>query len=620
MTSRSSRLLPALAFLHDVVMATVAYPAALYLRVGDEMFDRWYGALQTGWPLWVAIAAVSFLASRLYRGVWRYASLQDLWAVAQAVTIAVLAFVPALFLVDRLESLPRSVPLILGLLQLVLLGGPRFFYRVAKDRRMERRRAAQRIPVLLIGAGDGAELFIRAMQNDPLAPYEPVGVIDDLGRRVGRVIHGVRVLGAAPDLERVARELADKGKPPQRLIVTRVNAPIEGVVLRELFDAADRLGMTLARMPSLADLDEQGEGRIKLRPIAIEDLLGRPQVVHDEEAVRALVKGRRVLVTGAGGTIGAELCRQLASFGPSRLALLENGEFNLYAIEMELAERVDAPPLAAWLADVRDAARLKAVFDAERPELVFHAAALKHVPLVESNPAEGVLTNVIGTRNVADAARAAGAHAMVQISTDKAVRPSSIMGAAKRVAEEYCQSLDLDGDTRFVTVRFGNVLGSTGSVVPRFEQQLAKGGPITVTHPDVERYFMTCREAVQLVLQASAYGVGHADQRGRIFVLDMGEPVKIVDLARRMILLAGLRPDRDVRIEFTGLRPGEKLSERLFNDAEPPVRTEAAGIFVAPNQARSRDEIVGFVASLEQSARAKDDDAVRQLIGTVLGT
>ncbi|MDB5368303.1 MAG: putative nucleoside-diphosphate sugar epimerase, partial [Rhodospirillales bacterium] len=482
MSNRSSRLLPALAFAHDVVMATIAYPAALYLRVGDAMFDRWYEALEAGWPLWVAIAAVSFLASRLYRGVWRYASMQDLWAVAQAVTIAVLAFVPVMFLVDRLESLPRSAPLILGLLLLVLLGGPRFLYRIAKDRRMERRRASRRIPVLLIGAGDGAELFIRAMQNDPLAPYEPVGVIDDLGRRVGRDIHGVRVLGGAPDLERIARELADKGKAPQRLIVTRVNAPIDGVVLRQLFDAADRLGMTLARMPSLADLDEtDGENRIRLRPIAIEDLLGRPQVLHDEEAVRALVKGKRVLVTGAGGTIGSELCRQLAGFAPAKMALLESGEFNLYAIEMELAERPDAPPLAAWLADVRDAPRLRTVFETERPELVFHAAALKHVPLVESNPAEGVLTNVIGTRNVADAARAVGAHAMVQISTDKAVRPSSIMGAAKRVAEEYCQSLDLDSETRYVTVRFGNVLGSTGSVVPRFEQQLAKGGPITVT-------------------------------------------------------------------------------------------------------------------------------------------
>ncbi|GIL41760.1 polysaccharide biosynthesis protein CapD [Rhodospirillales bacterium TMPK1] len=602
-------------------MATIAYPAALYLRVGDGMFDRWYGALEAGWPLWVAIAAVSFLASRLYRGVWRYASLQDLWAVTQAVTIAVLAFVPALFLVNRLEALPRSVPLILGLLLLVLLGGPRFLYRVAKDRRMDRKRAAQRIPVLLIGAGDGAELFIRAMQNDPLAPYEPVGVIDDLGRRVGRDIHGVRVLGTASDLERVARDLGDKGKAPQRLIVTRVNAPIEGPVLRELFDAADRLGMTLARMPSLADLDESnGENRIKLRPIAIEDLLGRPQVLHDEEAVRGLVKGKRVLITGAGGTIGSELCRQLANFGPAKMALLENGEFNLYAIEMELAERPDAPVLTPWLADVRDAARLKQIFETERPELVFHAAALKHVPLVESNPAEGVLTNIIGSRNVADAARAIGARAMVQISTDKAVRPSSIMGACKRVAEEYCQSLDLDSDTRFVTVRFGNVLGSTGSVVPRFEQQLAKGGPITVTHPDVERYFMTCREAVQLVLQASAYGVTHTERRGRILVLDMGEPVKIVDLARRMILLAGLRPDRDIRIEFTGLRPGEKLSERLFNDAEPPERTEEAGIFVAPNQARSRQAITDFVTSLERAARAEKDDDVRRLIGTVLGT
>ncbi|MDB5365763.1 MAG: capD, partial [Rhodospirillales bacterium] len=327
--------------------------------------------------------------------------------------------------------------------------------------------------------------------------------------------------------------------------------------------------------------------------------------------------------------IGGELVRQLASLAPKRLALLDHSEYALYTIDLEMSEAGPALERAAYLADIRDRDRLDEIFADERPELVFHAAALKHVPMVEANPEEGILTNVVGTRHVADLALQHGVAAMVLISTDKAVNPSSVMGASKRLAEAWCQTLDTEEcrriatsgqGTRFVTVRFGNVLGSTGSVVPRFEQQLAKGGPITVTHPDVERYFMTCREAVQLVLQASAYGVQHPERRGRIYVLDMGEPVKIVDLARRMILLAGLRPDRDIRIEFTGLRPGEKLSERLFNDAEPPERTEAAGIFVARNQARPRAVVTDFVASLERAARAENDQEVRQLIGTVLGT
>ena len=324
--------------------------------------------------------------------------------------------------------------------------------------------------------------------------------------------------------------------------------------------------------------------------MAIEDLLNRAQVPLDREGMARLVQGRRVLVTGAGGSIGSELARQAAALGPQTLVLLDNGEFALWQIDLELGEGNPDVPRRAVLADIRDEARIRAVFEDAQPELVFHAAALKHVPMVEGNPAEGLLTNAVGTRIVADAARAAGALAMVVISTDKAVNPSSVMGATKRLAEMYCQGLDMTarrggGGMRCITVRFGNVLGSTGSVVPLFQRQLARGGPLTVTHPDMQRYFMTVREAVGLVLQASVVGVGEGAPEllrdGGIFVLDMGEPVKIVDLARQMIRLAGLRPEIDVGIRFTGLRPGEKLTEELFHGREPPLPTGTPGLLLA---------------------------------------
>ncbi len=575
-----------LAFLHDTVMAGLAFLAAMYLRVGGDAFTTYRAALEAGLPIFMATAAASFQILQLYRGLWRYASLRDLAALVKAVTLAVLLFVPAVFFVNRMILLPRSAPLIAWFVLVALLAGPRLLYRSLKDRAAgQRAETALRTPVLLIGAGDGAELFIRAMAGNPTHPYRVVGVLDDRGRNlVGRQIHGVPILGHSDDLAAIIARLKGQGDQPQRLIVTRPSAELDGASMRRLVHAAEPFGLTIARMPNLTEFqDAVADGRLKLRPIAVEDLLGRPQVIHDVEILRAMIAGRRVLVTGAGGTIGGELTRQLAALAPARLALVEHGELALYTIGQAMAGEHPALDLATHLGDIRDRARIHALMAAERPDIVFHAAALKHLPLAEINVSECVLTNAIGTRNVADAARAAGASAMVMISTDKAVEPTSVMGLTKRIAETYCQALDLDGDrsTRFVTVRFGNVLGSTGSVVPLFERQLAAGGPLTVTHPDVERFFMTCREAVQLVLQAAAYSLARPEERGGIFVLDMGEPVKIVDLARQMIRLAGLEPERDIQIVFTGLRPGEKLTESLSDEQEPLRPTEAAGILSA---------------------------------------
>ena len=602
-----------IAFAHDIIMAAVAFLAALYLRMGEELVPNWdHSTLILATATFTGVAAISFLSSAMYKGVWRYASINDLVTMTRAATVTVLVFYLTLFLVTRLAELPRSVLVINWFILLALLGGPRFLYRLFKDGRRAARLAengGDRVPVLLVGAGDEADLFIRATRA-PDAQYRVVGLISEKGARIGRNIHGVDVLGSTDDLDGVVEQLGRRGQAPQRLIIT--DHRMDGAEIRRLLDDSDRLGIGLARTPRLtnldANLDSTAFDTVALRPIAIEDLLGRPQMVLDRAAMAAMIQGRRVLVTGAGGSIGSELARQISDFGPSQLVLLDSGEFNLYTIDMEIAGRWPDLSRRPVLGDVRDAERIQSVMDDVRPELVFHAAALKHVPMVEYNPDEGILTNAIGTRIVADACRRAGVGLMVQISTDKAVNPTNIMGASKRVAEMYTQALDLegaaDGSTRFVTVRFGNVLGSTGSVVPLFQKQLASGGPLTVTHADMTRYFMTVREAVELVLQASALGQESAGYRGKIFVLDMGEPVKIIHLARQMIRLAGLRPDQDVKIVFTGLRPGEKLFEEIFHGAEPPLPTERKGILVATPRSVDAEELGIALSELEIGCRA----------------
>ena len=596
-----------IALIHDLLMAALSFLIAIALRMGATWVPGWEPAmLALATALVTAIAGMSFLASRMYKGVWRYASVSDLLTLARAATVTILVFYLLMFLVTRLQDLPRSVLVINWLVLLALLGGPRFVYRSWKDRRRAAKRGGgerARIPVLLVGAGDEAELFLRATAA-PDAEYRAVGLISDGGNRVGRNIHGVDVLGELAGFAAIVEQLRAKGLAPQRLIVT--DHRLDGAVMRRLLDECDRLGLGLARIPRLTDLKDGVEDKLTLRPIAVEDLLGRPQNLLDRAGVAAMIAGRRVLVTGAGGSIGSELVRQIAGYGPEMLALFDAGEFNLYAIDLELAQSFPDVPRRPMLGDVRDRARVGAALESVRPEVVFHAAALKHVPMVEYNPDEGLFTNAVGTRIVADACVASGVRLMVQISTDKAVNPTNVMGAAKRVGEMYAQALDSQGEghTRFVTVRFGNVLGSTGSVVPLFQKQLAAGGPLTVTHPEMTRYFMTVREAVELVLQASAFGIAHPAYRGKIFVLDMGEPVRIVDLARQMVRLAGLRVDRDIRIAFTGLRPGEKLFEEIFHGSEPPVPTEARGILVASPRLVDADDLARELDGLERHCRA----------------
>ncbi|MBM3554515.1 MAG: polysaccharide biosynthesis protein [Alphaproteobacteria bacterium] len=603
---------------HDVFMAAASFEIALWLRFQTYGLPQPFFFMVEATLLFALVAGIVFWWVGLYRGIWYYASASDLIAIVKGVTLAILVFLPLLFLLTRLQNFPRTALLILWPLLIVLLAGPRFLYRMAKDGNLavlfERHDDGHRVPVLLIGAGDRADTFIREMARSRVAGYRVVGIVDDKPGRVGRDIRGVRVEGQIEDLAAIVARLEERGRRPQRALIAWESP--DGALVGRALEACEQAGLTLASLPRLTDFRQEGaEESLRVRPVDLEDLLRRPQRKLDRDAMAALIAGKRVLVTGAGGTIGGELVRQVAALGPSHLALLDLGEFNLYAIDLELAMRAPGLARSAHLADVADRSRLDDVFRAVKPDLVFHAAALKHVPIVEANPVEGIRANALGSRNVADACVALGVGTMVLISTDKAVNPTNVMGATKRIAEMYGQALSLArSHTRFVTVRFGNVLGSTGSVVPLFQRQIAAGGPVTVTHPDMTRYFMTVQEAVELVLQASAMET----EAGRIFVLDMGEPVKIVELARQMIRLAGLRPEKDVAIAFTGLRPGEKLAESLFHDAEPPASSGRDGILTAAPRTADWHDLVISLDRLAAATQANRREEALALLKTLV--
>jgi len=608
-------------FLHDIVMAGLSFLVALYLRVGLDFSHFPLLFVIQATSLYIIISASIFWTMRLYAGVWRYTSLEDLLTIIRAVTTITLVFLAAMFLFSRLEFVPRSTLPINWLVLLAFLCGPRFFHRLTKDRRAKQGadpKGHQRIPVLLIGAGDSAELFIRAINRTRDSVWQVVGIIDEKSHRIGQNIHGITILGSIDKIPEIIEDISEQSPRPQRVIIT--SPRISGDDIQRLLDLSERMGIGLSKMPQPDDLRDNLETAPEIRPIKIEDLLGRPQARLDRERMAKLIGGRRILVTGAGGTIGAELCRQIATFKPTSISLIDHSEYQLYAIDLELGEQLEKVPRNAILADIRDPLRISQVFSDEKPEIVFHAAALKHVPMVECHPDEGALTNVMGTRIVADECLRNNVLAMVLISTDKAVNPSSVMGATKRIAEQYCQALDLSSRTekktytRFVTVRFGNVLGSTGSVVPLFQRQLASGGPLTVTHREITRYFMTVQEAVELVLQASVQGVLNKDDIGKIYVLDMGKPIKIIDLARQIIMLSGLKPDEDVKIEITGLRPGEKLSEELLHKSEKLIATSHPAILLAAPRGSSTEILGKEIDKLITSARKATHEEVRKII------
>ena len=618
--------------LYDTLMAVLALPAAVFLTYGAfaapaGIVDAYRLAL----PLSALLFLVTATVLRIHLGVWRYASAHDMLAIARAATFSVAATFALLAFTGHAQGVPWSLPVNHWVALVLMLGGSRMACRMLRDWRRHppaRRARGPRQPhrVLIAGSEDAASLLIRALAAQREATLRPVGILVPGRTSRGRRILGVPVLGRIDEVGAIVAAQRAEGSTIDRLVMTGAQ-PHERVAA--LLEAANTLNVGLFRTPDPLELRHADLEPTAIRPIRLEDLLGRPQILVNLKAIVELLAGRRILVTGAGGSIGSELVRQIAANRPSELAILDSSEFNLYTIDRELEEKF--PDLCRWalLCDVRQRDQVMAIFAKHRPELVFHTAALKHVPMVELNPTEGVLTNVVGTRNVADAAKLHAACAMVQVSTDKAVNPTSMMGASKRLAELYCQALDtasLDSamattghkHCHFITVRFGNVLGSSGSVVPLFQAQLARRGPLTVTHPEIERYFMTIREAVSLILHASAHSVAHDQERGRILVLDMGRPVRIVDLARQIIRLAGLEPDKDVAIRFVGLRPGEKLYEELFDVREERLPSSVEGVLVANSRPIDLPFLNRAIGAVAAACVRRDADAIRAAIQRVV--
>jgi FlaA1/EpsC-like NDP-sugar epimerase len=560
----------ALVFFHDVLAAVVAWAAAYLLRFNLDIPHQFLTRMLETMPLAVGVQAALFWRFGLYRGMWRFASLPDLKRIIAAAGFAALAVPLLLFLLSRLDNVPRSVLLLDPILLVLTMGGSRFLYRSWKDGHLLSLRTISGEPVLVLGAGGAAATLLRELARSP--QWHVVGLLDDDPDKRGRFLHGSPVLGPIARLTDYASQFG-----AGHAIIAMPSAT--AAARRRAAEFATGAGLSVLTVPAMEDILSGRVSVSQIRKVELEDLLGREQVQLDDDGLHSLLTGKVVLVTGAGGSIGSELVRQIARFEPKHLILFEQSEFALYRIEQEFAERMPQVSIACFVGDVKDEARLEQIFRQYRPDVVFHAAAYKHVPLMEEENAwEAVRNNVLGTLRVAEAAQHSGVGKFVMISTDKAVNPTNVMGTTKRLAEMVCQGLQGRGEMRFVMVRFGNVLGSNGSVIPKFREQIAKGGPLTVTHAEITRYFMSIPEAAQLVLQAGLMGQG-----GEIFVLDMGEPVKIVDLARDMIRLSGFTED-DIGIVFTGLRPGEKLYEELLADGEQTLPTPHLKLRIARAQ------------------------------------
>ena len=591
---------PMLIFAHDLIMVPVAWLGSYWIRFNLSVIPEDYlaRAVQV-LPLVIGVQAITFYMFGMYRGVWRFASLPDLVRIMKAVALGSVIIIVILSLLYRLMQTPRSIALLYPLLLMILLSGPRFLYRWSRDHKLNLKTGKR---VLIVGAGQAGEMLARDLLRKQGHDHVPVAFVDDKPRRQGQDLHGVPVVGSCDDLPAVVKRLDIE------FIMLAVPSA-RAAQMRHIVELCEQCEVPFQTVPPLEALISGQVSINELRAVSIEDVLGRDPVTLDWEGIRQGLTGKTILVTGGGGSIGSELCRQIAALQPAHLVLMENSEYNLYELEMELGRKFPDVRLTASLGDVRDAATVEQLFARQKPDVVFHAAAYKHVPMLEDQVREAVNNNVQGTRTVALAADRHGCSEFLLISTDKAVNPSNVMGTSKRVAEIFCQNLNEHSNTRFITVRFGNVLGSAGSVVPLFRKQIREGGPVTVTHEDMERYFMTIPEAAQLILQSAVLGKG-----GEIFVLDMGEPVKIQYLAEQMIRLSGKEPNVDIDIVCTGLRPGEKLYEELFHEQEKLEHTSHEKILLARHREVDWDELTNVLDEVESACTAFDSPRLLQLI------
>src|SRR5438477_4765837 len=616
---------------HDALATTLAVFASFYLRFeGDAFFERLPLMLRI-LPYFVAFSVVVSYVFNLTTTKWRFISLPDALNIVRVATVLTLALLVmdyifvAPIISGALPAVNLQTPFFLGKITIILywfleiffLSALRFAYRYFRySRTRYHARSEGASPALLIGRAADAEVLLRGIESGAVKHLWPVGVLSPSPADHGQSIRNIPVQGGIEDFEDVIADFARRNKPIARLIMTpsafEPDARPESVLMR-----ARRLGLIVSRLPSL----ESGETP-RLRNVAVEDLLLRPSENIDYARLERLVNSKAVIVTGGGGSIGSEICERVATFGAARLLVIENSEPALYSVIEGLAARRTDAVIEGRIADTRDRERILRLMSEFKPDIVFHAAALKHVPILERDWSEGVKTNIFGSVNVADAALAAGAEAMVMISTDKAIEPVSMLGLTKRFAEMYCQALDHEQATRhdggprmrLISVRFGNVLASNGSVVPKFKAQIEAGGPVTVTHPDMVRYFMTIREACDLVLTAATHALAPAHSNVSVYVLNMGQPVKIVDLAERMIRLSGLQPGHDIEIVFTGMRPGVRLNEIMFANEEPTVEIGVAGIMAAKPNEPPMAEIRKWLGRLHDAI----DGDQRSLIRTVL--
>jgi FlaA1/EpsC-like NDP-sugar epimerase len=604
--------------LHDLVATAAAIVVTFLVRFEGKALDDRLSGLERFLPLFIVYAAVVYAVFGLHRNKWRFTSVPDLYDIFRASTVLAVS----LLALDYVLLTPnfygtfffgKITILLYWMLQMFFLGGSRVAYRYFHyARTLQHVKVADAAAALILGRAADAEVLLRAIESGAVKKMWPAGILSPSPADRGQSIRGVPVLGDVGDVERIVADLADRGTRVTRLILTpsalSPEAKPESLLIR-----ARRLGLTMSQLPSL----DAGGTAVQLAPVAVEDLLLRPSVKIDYQRLEQFVAGKSIVVTGGGGSIGSEICERMVTFGASRLLVIENSEPALHAVMESLNRMEGAAAISGRLADIRDRDRIMALVAQFKPDIVFHAAALKHVPLLERDWDEAVKTNVFGSINVADAAAAAAAAAMVMISTDKAIEPVSMLGATKRLAEMYCEALDNEFSRRaagrhamrLISVRFGNVLASNGSVVPKFKAQIEAGGPVTVTHPDMVRYFMTIREACDLVITAASHALGPVSGDVSVYVLNMGQPVKIVDLAERIIRLSGLEPGRDIQITFTGIRPGERLHEILFAREEETAEIGIPGIVATRPVQPSLEAIRAWAALLDQGV-ARNDRAV----------
>lgn len=558
---------------YDIAFLIVSLYFSLLLRFDFNIPQEYMVFLKLSIIPVVIINLVCNKFFNLYNSIWKYASIEELMSVIYSVSLSNIIFViysyfvNYKFLENRFYRFPFSVHIIFWILSVIALGGVRFMWRVAQHNNLGKDKIDENRRLLIIGAGDASALLIKETKRHKYN-YDIVGLIDDDTSKQGKLINGIEVIGGRDRIIDVCEE-----KAVDEIILAIPSADLESK--RAIINICRDTKCKLKTLPGIYEIIDGEVSISKLRDVNIEDLLGREEVTLNSENINKYIKGKTILVTGGGGSIGSELCRQISKFKPSKLVILDIYENNVYDVQMELNRTHPELNKEVIIASIRELGRLREIFEKYKPDVVFHAAAHKHVPLMEENPAEAIKNNIIGTYNVLKCAHEYKVKKFVQISTDKAVNPTNIMGATKRFCEIMVQAFDKVSVTEYVAVRFGNVLGSNGSVIPLFKKQIAEGGPVTVTHPEINRFFMTIPEAAQLVIQAGAIAKG-----GEIFVLDMGKPVKIVDLARDLITLSGYKPDVEIKIEYTGLRPGEKLYEELLMDEVALTSTEHDKIFV----------------------------------------